>query len=145
MKRSRSLGLPLSCCRTRLSCVSIDSVRSGTSPTSPSACRSASLKPVDLLIVGSRSKSMPRLLMPVWEADIGSSSVEVQFRYARRFSPVCSLGYVGRDHLRRIDDAVEQLLGHKAELQRGFFEGQVVVHCVMGDLRCLVVADDRRE
>src|SRR5271166_4060156 len=57
--------------------VSIDSVTSGTSPTSPSACRSASVKPVDLFSLGSCRSSMPRLLVPVLEADIGFSSSEV--------------------------------------------------------------------
>src|SRR6516165_3281430 len=123
MKRSRSLVLPLSCCRTRLSCVSIDSVTSGTSPTSPSACRSASVKAVDLLSLGSCKRSMPRLVMLVLEADTDFFS---------DLGPGDRLlvpGQVGPDHFRRIDDAVEQLLGHKAELQRGLLQGKVIVHC----------------
>src|SRR5208282_3678352 len=43
----------------------------------PSARRSASVKPVDLLSLGSCSSSMPRLLVPVLEADIGFSTSEV--------------------------------------------------------------------
>src|SRR6516165_6488589 len=105
MKRSRSLGLPLSCCRTRLNCVSIDSVTSGTSPTRPNARRSASVKPVDLLSPGSCRTSMPRLPVLVLEADI-------PFLLCSAVGPGICLrahGNVGPDHFRRIDDAVEHL------------------------------------
>src|SRR6266478_4581649 len=60
MYRSRSVLLWPSCIITRLNCKSSVSVTSGNRPTMPSACFSASVKAVDLLISGSRSTSMPR-------------------------------------------------------------------------------------
>ena len=38
------------------------------------------------------------------------------------------LGDIGLDHLGGIDDAVELLLGHEAELQRRCLEREIVVH-----------------
>src|SRR5271165_7209813 len=63
--------------------VSIDSVTSGTSPTSPSACRSASVKPVDLFSLG----VVPHLDAALAGASIGSRHWflllgSVQFRCA---------------------------------------------------------------
>ena len=49
------------------------------------------------------------------------------------------------DHLRRIDDAVELGFGHELELQGRLLQGEVVIDCVVGDLRGLVVADHRRQ
>src|SRR6516225_9980709 len=58
----------------------MDSVTSGTSPTKPSACRSASVNPVDLLMLGSRRTSMPRLPLPVprFDADFSFAGLQLQ-------------------------------------------------------------------
>src|SRR6266480_6978048 len=116
MNRSRSVGLSLSCSKTRSSCVSIDSVTSGTSPTSPSACRSASVKPVDLLSLGSCRRSMPRL--PVLEAGIGFSS-EVSTSDCR--TRTCERQQRERAHtLRAVDQgAFDICSGGGAGVERG--------------------------
>src|SRR6266446_1715940 len=53
--------------------------------------------------------------------------------------------HVRPDHLRRVDDAIELFRRDVSQLQRGLPERQVVVQRVVGNLRCLVVADDRRQ
>ncbi len=52
---------------------------------------------------------------------------------------------VGLDHLRRVDHAVEFRLTDEAEGEGRLLQRQILLHRVVGDLRRLVVADDRRE
>src|ERR1700731_2524914 len=54
----------------------------------------------------------------------------------------CNIGF---HHLARIDNAIEFRLGYKAQLQGGGLQRQIIVHGVVSDLGCLVIADDRRE
>src|SRR5579871_2507272 len=49
------------------------------------------------------------------------------------------------DHLGGIDDAIELVFADEAELECRLLEREVVVHGVMRDLGCLVVADDGRQ
>src|SRR5262249_4619044 len=59
--------------------------------------------------------------------------------------PSGSLGYIGFHHLCRINNAIKFLLGNKAEFQSSGFEGEVVIHGIVRDLRCLVITYDRRK
>src|SRR6516164_7092580 len=105
----------------------MDSVTSGTSPTKPSACRSASVNPVDLLMLGSRRTSIPRLPLPVLGLNTGFSVVVLDIvsplllycwivGYWFSLSRTLFRGYVGLDHFRGIDDAVELICRHEAQL-----------------------------
>src|SRR5882724_6001762 len=48
-------------------------------------------------------------------------------------------------HLAWIDDAIKFILGYKAQFQGGILEREIIVHGVVGNLRCLVVPNDRRK
>ena len=63
--------------------------------------------------------ALPRSLVQITDSD-GIRSIRL-----RR--------HIGLDHLCWIDDAIQHLLGHEAELQRGLPQGKVVVHRVMRD------------
>src|SRR6266404_4977236 len=104
----------------------MDSVTSGTRPTIPSDRFSASVKAVDLLKDGSRSASIPCLVVVITVLLLPSAGF-------------CN---VRVDHLRRIDDAVELAFRDKPQFQCGLFEGEVVVQRVVRDLRGFVIADD---
>src|SRR5262249_39340254 len=56
---------------------------------------------------------------------------------------------IGRDvrpnHLRRVDDTVELRLAYEPQLERRLLERQIIVQGVVGDLRGLVVPDNRRK
>ena len=80
-----------------------------------------------LLYRGSDKTTTPHSPLLGLETDLPSPL----FRCDSQFS-LLAPGCVGPDHFRRIDNAVEQLLAHKAELQRGVFQRQVVVHRVVG-------------
>src|SRR5262249_43905651 len=105
----------------------------------PSSCFSVSVKAVDSLSEGSRSSSIPRLL------DIMISPFTLII-YPSGLVPA-SAGFcdVWMDHLHRIDDTSEFILRDEAQFQSRFSEREVVVHSEVGDLRRLVVTDDRRE
>src|SRR3979411_2533975 len=82
---------------------------------------------------------------PTMESEIlFGSPASLPRRYAG-LGEINFFGDVRLDHLCRIDDAVELLLGNEAELQRRRLEGEIVVHRVMRDPGRLVVADHRRE
>src|SRR5262249_56478895 len=121
---------------TRCSCRSSVSVTSGTRPTIPNACFSASVKAVDSLSAGSWSSSNPCLLVVMTNP--------FTLVIPSRVVPPPSVGRcdIRVDHLRRLDDTIEFGLRDKAQLQRRILEREVVVHGVVGDLRRLVVADD---
>src|SRR3984957_10103979 len=133
-----------SCIITRCNCISSVSVTSGTSPTSPSACFSASVKAVDLLSDGSRSNSIPCLAVLV----ILITSLSFFFSSGPG-DPVPQSGsggrHVGCDHFFWVDNSIEFGLGHEAELQRGLLQRKVIVHSVVRNLGSLVVANDGRE
>src|SRR5215469_8580719 len=148
MYRSRSVVLWLSCIITRLNCRSSVSVTSGTRPTIPSACFSASVKAVDLLSDGSWSNSIPYLLVVIFLFPF-----IIVFPSCQNFPSVLVLTcfdlagnrHIGMDHLCRVDDAVEFFCRYKSQLECGFLKSEIVVQRVMGDLRSFVIADDRRK
>src|SRR3984957_17521620 len=122
MYRSRSVLLWPSCIITRLNCRSSVSVTSGTRPTIPSACLSASVKAVDLLSDGSWSNSTPYLLVAI---DFPSVFLLFHLCWHRtRCVWFASAGFcnVRVDHLCRIDDAVELVFRYKSQLECGLLE-----------------------
>ena len=104
---------------------------SGTRPTRPSACFSASVKAVDLLSDGSCSNSIPCLLVPAMLTTFLSLSCFVSSGTRLRCP---SARNIGMGHLRWIDNAIELLFGDEAKLQRGRLQRKVVVHRVVRDL-----------
>src|SRR2546425_3296208 len=64
---------------------------------------------------------------------------------ARSSGPSGGSCYIRIHHLFRIDDPIEFRLRDEPQRQGGGLEREVVIHGVVSDLRCLVVADHRRE
>jgi hypothetical protein len=110
------------------------SLTSGTRPTITKACLSDPLKAVDLFSAASDRRSTPRVLVLM-------------------FLPLCvpqsppSTGccHIRVNHLSWIDHTLEFSFRDKSQLQCRLFEREVVIHCVVSDLRRLVVADHRGE
>src|SRR5260370_36076079 len=126
----------------RRNCRSSVSVTSGTRPTIPSACFSASVKAVDLFSDGSWSTSIPRLFVAIIISFVFVVFYSVLYRSAGSDSLLAGFCNIGMDHLRGINDAVELVLRHKSQLQCGLLERGVVVQCIVCNLRRLVIAND---
>src|SRR5713226_6635794 len=82
---------------------------------------------------------------PMMESGIlFESPASLRRRYAG-LGEVNFFGDIRPDHLCRIDDAIEFLLGNEAELQRRCLEREIVVHRVVRDLGGFVITDHRRQ
>ena len=124
------------------------SVTSGTRPTRPSDSFSASLYAVALLTDGLRSNSTPCkfvVMIFVTSFPISDFGFERSYRAGKLRFPSAGFCNVRTNHLLRVDDPVELVFRYKSQLQRGFFESEVVIKRVMCYLRRLVVPDDGRE
>src|SRR5580692_2505370 len=83
------------------------------------------------------------VVCPFWNRSLALD--ESRARSSAEIAPRSFTGDIGFYHLGRVDDAIELSLRDEAKLQRGVPQREIVVHCMMSDLRCLVVADHRRE
>ena len=94
--------------------------------------------------LGESGRLVERWIVKQFDSALGSASHldYLSFVFFFKSGPVilylsylgCSGRHVGFDHFFRVDNAIEFGLGHKAELQRGCLQRQVVVHCVVRDL-----------
>src|ERR1700740_3361182 len=119
------------------------SVTSGTRPTNPSDCFSVSLYAVALLTEGFRRNSTPVVFEVMFFLLPSSCAFERSYRLATFGFPSAGFCNVRVHHLQRVDDTVELVFRYKCELQRGLLEGEIVVQCIVGDIRGFVGAEAR--
>src|ERR1700679_409627 len=84
-----------------------------------------------------------RVVCPFWNRS--SALNERRASSSAEIAPRSFTGDIRFYHLGGVDDAIELRLRDEAKLQRGVLQREIVVHRMMGDLRCLVVADHRRK
>src|SRR5258708_40302233 len=99
--------------------------------------------------LGEGSRIIERWIMEQFDSTFGGAS-HIDYLSFVLFMRAWDLPLLGSrdvrfDHLRWIDDAVELVLRHEPKLQRCGLQREVVVQRVVLMLRCLVVANDRRE